>query len=282
MVEILSSDSSYSTTKKLTNFNRSDKTLCLSKDILQGGLRTKGLFKYSSEESPLITVITVVYNGAAFLEDTILSIIGQDYDNIEYIVIDGCSNDNTLSIIKRYEHAIDYWISDKDHGVYDAMNKGIALSTGCWINFMNAGDCFYNACVLSSVKPFLSAEYSVVYGAKITNGIVEFPKPIANLHLGEIFACHQSMFFGTKKIGNELKYDTFYKIYADYELLARIERLNGSFKETSIIISNYADGGISSVVSNQKRKDKYHSVFKHYGIVGLAKAVMHRFFRLSK
>jgi len=282
MIEILSSDSSYSTTRRLTNFAQSDSALCLPKDILQGGLRTRGLFKSSNERCPLITVITVVYNGMDFIEDTILSIIKQDYDNIEYIVIDGSSSDGTLNIIKRYEHAIDYWISDKDFGVYDAMNKGIKLSTGSWINFMNAGDSFYNESVVSSVKPFLSAEYSVVYGAKITNGLVEFPKPIASLHLGEIFACHQSMFFGTEKIGDELIYDTRYKIYADYELLARIERLNSSFKETSLIISNYADGGISSVISNQKRKDKYCSVLKHYGIIGFAKAVVHRFFRLLK
>ena len=93
--------------------------------------------------TPLITVVTVVYNGVEFLEKTILNVLGQDYPNIDYIIIDGGSTDGTLDIIRKYEDKISKWISEPDQGIYDAMNKGIKLATGEWINFMNAGDYFY-------------------------------------------------------------------------------------------------------------------------------------------
>lgn len=112
-----------------------------SGDAQRGGLRKAGLLKVDGPR-PLITIITVVYNGGAVLESTILSVLRQSYDNIEYIVVDGGSADNTLQIIKQYEHAIDYWLSEPDRGIYDAMNKAIAAARGDWLNFMNAGDAF--------------------------------------------------------------------------------------------------------------------------------------------
>jgi glycosyltransferase involved in cell wall biosynthesis len=88
-------------------------------------------------------VVTVVYNGETDLEETILSVLTQTYENIEYIIVDGASTDRTLDIIKKYEGRIDCWISEKDNGIYDAMNKGVALASGERINFMNAGDRFW-------------------------------------------------------------------------------------------------------------------------------------------
>jgi glycosyltransferase involved in cell wall biosynthesis len=107
-----------------------------------GGLRTRGLLK-TSATNPLITVITVVFNGEAALEETILSVLRQTYDNIEYIVVDGGSTDGTIDILKKYEDALDFWISEPDAGIYDAMNKGIALAKGDWLNFLNARDHFF-------------------------------------------------------------------------------------------------------------------------------------------
>jgi glycosyltransferase involved in cell wall biosynthesis len=108
----------------------------------EGGLRTQGFFKTSLKDKPLITVITVVFNGEQYLEETILSVINQAYDNVEYIIIDGGSTDSTLEIIRKYEHAIDYWVSEKDKGIYDAWNKAVKLSCGEWISFLGADDSY--------------------------------------------------------------------------------------------------------------------------------------------
>lgn len=110
---------------------------------VEGGLRIQGYFKRNLPDKPLLTVITAVFNGAQHLEETILSVIGQTYDNVEYIIIDGGSTDGTLDIIHQYDDAIDYWISEKDSGVYDAWNKGIKISTASWILFIGSDDYIY-------------------------------------------------------------------------------------------------------------------------------------------
>ena len=94
------------------------------------------------EGKPLISVITVVYNGEKYLEETIQSIINQTYDNVEYIIIDGGSTDGTVDIIKKYEDRIDYWVSEKDKGISDAFNKGVKVAKGDYINFQGDGDGF--------------------------------------------------------------------------------------------------------------------------------------------
>ena len=106
----------------------------------EGGLRKRGLFKSALPSKPLITVITVVFNGEETLEETIASVINQSYDNVEYIIIDGESTDKTLDIIQKYDGVIDYWVSEKDKGIYDAMNKGLSLFLGDYVIHINAGD----------------------------------------------------------------------------------------------------------------------------------------------
>lgn len=102
-------------------------------------------------EKHLISIVTVSYNAAATIEQTILSVINQTYRNIEYIIIDGGSTDGTVEIIKKYANKLAYWVSEPDKGIYDAMNKGIQKAKGEWINFMNAGDILYNSDVLAQV-----------------------------------------------------------------------------------------------------------------------------------
>lgn len=137
----------FSTTRKLTAvppdpavYLNTSRFVCAHGGT-EGGLRKKGLYKSNLSE-PLVTVITVTYNCGRYLEETILSVLNQSYSNIEYIVIDGGSQDGTLDVLTKYNHAIDYWISEPDKGIYDAMNKGIRLSSGDWLNFLNAKDTF--------------------------------------------------------------------------------------------------------------------------------------------
>lgn len=106
---------------------------------MTGGKRTRGIAP-ASGATPLVSIVTVVYNGAATLERTIESVLAQGYPAIEYIVVDGGSTDGTLELLRRYSDRIDLWTSAKDQGIYDAMNKGIALCTGEWIGLINADD----------------------------------------------------------------------------------------------------------------------------------------------
>lgn len=117
----------------------------------EGGLRTVGLFKQSDRSLPLVSVITVVFNGEKYLEQTIQSIINSTYQNLEYIVIDGGSTDSSLNIIKKYENYIDYWVSEPDNGVYDAMNKGSIAASGDYTLHINADDLLFNAQCLEKV-----------------------------------------------------------------------------------------------------------------------------------
>lgn len=117
-------------------------------------VRSQRRHKKSSLEKPLITVVTAVFNAEIHLEETIQSIIQQTYDNIEYIVIDGRSTDGTLDIIKKYEEHIDYWISESDEGMYDALSKGFSLAEGDLICYLNAGDLFFSKSMETAASYF--------------------------------------------------------------------------------------------------------------------------------
>ena len=101
-----------------------------------------------SDKPALVSVITVAYNEETTIEKTILSVVTQNYSPIEYIIIDGGSTDVTVDIIRKYESHITYWISEKDEGIYDAMNKGLKYASGEWSIFMNSGDWFYDETVI--------------------------------------------------------------------------------------------------------------------------------------
>jgi len=110
---------------------------------------------------PKLSIITIVYNNMHHIERTMLSILYQTYPNIENIIIDGLSTDGTVDIIKKYESRISKFISEKDNGIYDAMNKGLALATGDYVLFMNSGDEIYTKDTIANV--FASAEDADIY-----------------------------------------------------------------------------------------------------------------------
>lgn len=105
---------------------------------------------------PLVSIITVVYNGEKYLEQTIKSVLNQTYKNIEYIIIDGGSKDGTLDIIKKFEKQLAYWISEPDKGLYDAMNKGIKLAKGDLVGLINSDDWYEQNAIELIVNSFLS------------------------------------------------------------------------------------------------------------------------------
>jgi Glycosyl transferase family 2 len=142
----------YATTTNLTGkvprVDRTFPSMLLSTGQMQGGLRTQGLFKKADTDLLLISIITVVYNGEKYIEQTIQSVINQSYENLEYIIVDGGSTDQTLEIICKYDDYINYWVSAPDHGIYSAMNKGTQLATGSHILHLNADDLLFEPCSL--------------------------------------------------------------------------------------------------------------------------------------
>jgi len=213
--------------------------------------------------NPLITIITVVYNGEKYLEETILSVINQTYNNIEYIIIDGGSTDGTIDIIKKYEDRIDYWISEKDSGIYDAMNKGIAHSNGELINFMNASDVFCDSELLYNMVSHINKNEvfpDILYGnAHIYSENGDFLKVLKPLKFSKLFfnlfstrvVCHQAVFVNRDIIST---FDTDYIIKGDlnwyYSLLKKSKHSKIIYLPLSVC--NYSLGGLSSKSSKIK------------------------------
>ena len=117
----------------------------------------------NNQTTPLVSIITVVFNGEKYLAQTIESIAAQSYNNLEYIIIDGGSTDGTREIIKQYEHIIERWISESDRGLYDAMNKGIALATGEIIGILNSDDLYFKNTVLKVVEKYREIQQPLRY-----------------------------------------------------------------------------------------------------------------------
>jgi len=199
-----------------------------------------------NKTSPLLTIVTVVFNGEAFIENTILSVINQNYRNMEYVVIDGGSTDCTLNIIKKYAHRIDCLVSEKDNGIYDAMNKGVQRASGEWINFLNAGDSisFDPDCLSkydSNVTLFVYGNAIVKDGRGGTLYISGKEIQQSDL-LNSMPVCHQAIFYSRKFI---LPYDLRYKIIADRVMTYSL--MNSEFKsryDVNIRVE-YLEGGMS-------------------------------------
>ncbi len=249
-----------------------------------GGLRIKGDVKKSLPNRPLITVITVVLNEPVALQKTMNSIFGQTYDNIEYIIIDGLSSEATLTIIKENEDKIDYWISEKDKGIFDAMNKGIELATGDWINFMNAGDYFFQNDTVSTVfqKPYGTADF--IYGDTFFlggdyYGVVKCWD--LNILWQTMVFTHQSL-FTHRRILKARQFDTTFKICADYDLIYSSYMQGKKFFNAGTVISAF-DPGFSDVNRAKLAYEKWKVVKKYRHDVAFhmfyLKLFINRYFR---
>ena len=197
-----------------------------------------------------ISIVTICYNAVNEIEQTILSVINQSYANIEYIVIDGCSSDGTVDIIKKYVDRITIFISEPDRGIYDAMNKGLRYSTGDWVNFMNSGDIFYDDNVILNIfKSPINKNVKVVYGniyqkyrdiGKLFRKYDRLENSTLALNI-----CHQAAFtdgFLLRSLGFNLKY----KIASDLNTFYQIQKLGFTFEYRNVIVAVFdATDGIS-------------------------------------
>ncbi|MDP3465854.1 MAG: glycosyltransferase family 2 protein [Sulfuricurvum sp.] len=233
----------------------------------EGGLRTKGYFKKSYDTKPLMSVITVVYNGQENLDQTISSVLDQTYDNIEYIIIDGGSRDGTLDIIKKYEDKIDYWVSEPDGGIYKAMNKGAALATGDYIAFLNADD-WYNPDSIESVASAISMHHPDyifgnvdIYADNTLDSTLkkQFEQYKFNTHFG-----HPALFVHTHHLLTA-PFSTDYKVIADYDFILELiaKKLHYHYLDKSL--TNFRLGGISS--SANLSKEKFRLYYTRFGLI---------------
>lgn len=205
--------------------------------------------------APLISVITVAYNAETTIEKTILSVIQQTYSNIEYIIIDGKSSDNTITIVKKYENYLSYWISESDKGVYDAMNKGIKKANGEWICFMNSGDTFHSPDVLNKIftLAYYDQNIGVIYGDAYLYKNNQFMMPFQNQPFWKSCMpyrtgkgiCHQSMFTRTV-LAKKLLFNLEYKISADFDMAYKIYKLKFQFQYVNVVVCNFDIDGMSS------------------------------------
>lgn len=219
------------------------------------------------EEIPKVTVITVVLNAAPVVERTLISVLAQDYPNLEYLVIDGQSTDGTLSIIEKYSHGITRWISEKDSGIWDAMNKAANLASGEWVIFMNAGDMFVASDVISRTFSGCKwAECDVIYGDGIYNyseyRILERAPDIATLSDGAGFS-HQSCFVKTA-LQKEYGFDLDEPIAADYDFFLRLHRAGKVFRRVDVVVSEFFFGGFSNRPAMEIIRMRHRIYTKYY------------------
>jgi len=197
---------------------------------------------------PKVTVVTVCYNAINDLEKTIESTLSLKYENLEYIIVDGKSNDGTIDLLERTKFCGLKWISEPDSGIYDAMNKGISLSTGEWVIFMNAGDVFASENVVNEFMKEASSEYDFLYGDRFrveTNG-VETLQQAGSLddYLKTEVIYHQALFNRVSRLKYR-NYNTNYTLAADYEYIVEAIAAGCGFKYVQLPVCKFQCGGRS-------------------------------------
>jgi glycosyltransferase involved in cell wall biosynthesis len=227
-----------------------------------GGIRSKGTVKEVDRNKPLLSIVTVVYNGEESLEKTIESVINHNYPNIEFIIVDGGSTDKTIDIIKKHEDKIDYWVSEKDSGIYDAMNKGLTLSTGEWIYYLGADDTLNqfnddfvdifsnnnNDVILAKVKAISSDNIRYLPKVKVKKSDCFYWKSLGWPHQGQIIRREKHVGFDKK-----------YKLVADNNTLLALYLDNLNMYISDSVIANYSLDGISTL-NKEQRLDEWKKI----------------------
>lgn len=230
--------------------------------------------------NPLVSVITVVFNGKKHIEQSIKSVLIQKYPIIEYIIIDGASTDGTVDIIKKYEAKITTFISEKDYGIYNAMNKGLKLAKGEIIAILNADDYFFPESIQCVVNKFEESKSDVVYGnmtkLREFNGQEYFKKVVPNIDLMEqtmpIF--HPATFI-KKEVYDEVGgFNETYKLSADYDLIYRIYKAGKRFEYLNKSLTVFRIGGASNVNCNSYKEGYQILLYQNSHYAGAMKKLI--------
>jgi glycosyltransferase involved in cell wall biosynthesis len=222
---------------------------------------------------PTLSVITIVYNNVRDIERTMLSVLNQTYTNIEYIIVDGLSTDGTLEIINRYKNKIAKLISEKDEGIYDAMNKGLAAASGDYVLFMNSGDEFY-------AKDTVSTVFATVPGADIYYGETEMIDDKGQ-SLGQrrhkapshftwrsfkygMSVSHQAIYI--RRSLTE-PFDRKYQLSADIDWILRAAKKAKKIVNVNQYVAKYLVGGMSKTKHRQSLTERFDIMKRYYGLI---------------
>lgn len=217
--------------------------------------------------NPALSIITINYNNAKGLQKTIESVLGQSFKELEFIIIDGGSTDGSVEVIKRFSGHIDYWVSEKDKGVYHAMNKGIKQANGTYLFFLNSGDCLASNTVIEETVPALNGEF-IIYGdyqiaEPAKTWVKTYPDELlfsffiedALPHSGNLFI-HRNAFKGELS-----EYDEHLKLASDWKWsFLAVYRFNYSYKHIKKTVGIFDYTGMSAqpgnhiIVNEEKKK----------------------------
>ncbi|MCW5519183.1 glycosyltransferase [Aureitalea sp. L0-47] len=221
---------------------------------------------------PKISVVTVNYNNANGLSKTIQSVLAQDLDELEYIVIDGGSEDKSTEVIKSFESSIDHWISESDSGVYEAMNKGIDRASGEYVLFLNSGDEFFTSETLKKVLPQLDSGKDIYYGNlifihKLKEMSRDYPKSMDFEYFLERSLPHPGSFIRRSLFDTIFRYSEHFRIVSDWEFfIVAILKEKVSYKHLHLVISRFELDGMSNDPKNKQgiEEERFEVIKKHF------------------
>lgn len=230
-----------------------------------------------------ITIITVTYNAAFVLQRTFDSVCTQTYQDIEHLIIDGASKDETVQMAESYKAQVPYKVviqSEPDQGLYDAMNKGLHKATGDYLIFLNAGDALHANNTLETVSQLSSNSPAVIYGdTSIVDSEGRFlhlrrlrpPKQLTWKSFKQgMLVCHQAFYVRTD-IAQQEDYDLLYRHSADVDwcirVMKRAELQHLPLVNTNAILADFMEGGNTTQNHRASLKERYQVMCHHYGTI---------------
>jgi putative colanic acid biosynthesis glycosyltransferase len=227
---------------------------------------TASIATETASAAPTISVVTINRNMRDGLETTLESVIAQTYENLEFVVVDGASDDGSVELIRRFDSEIDHWMSEPDAGIYDAMNKGIRAATGEWIIFMNAGDRFHDKDAITDVFSVNHSDADLIYGhsvcwyprEKIERKVQSEPETALPLRMN---CSHQSL-FARRSLLAERPF-SLDLIASDYEFLVRMYVEGRRFKPVDRVVGVITNGGISDVSRFRSLSERARIIREH-------------------
>jgi glycosyltransferase involved in cell wall biosynthesis len=223
---------------------------------------------------PKISIITINYNNLEGLKRSMESVVNQTWQEFEYIVIDGGSTDGSAAYIESQSENLNYWISEPDKGIYNAMNKGIAKATGEYLLFLNSGDHFFNDIILEQNHKFLVEKDLVYFNLnfvdKANSKIGKYPEQLSFSHFIHDTLPHPATFMKSSLFDKVGLFDESLKIVSDWKFfILALFKYNCSYIKVNEILTTYYLDGISSDLTNQKliyeeRQSVFNTDFKNY------------------